>query len=246
MIVGRLAVLAGGLAAALLASGWSHGVALSAGVDGGTITGRVKFVGQAPVNAVIDMGEEPDCKAEYHTPPRTDVVSVNPNGTLANVLVYVKAGLPAEATYPTPTTPVVLDQMGCTYHPHVLAVMVNQPLEIRNSDPLLHNIKSLGKLNRPFNISQPGAGMKLTRAFSAPEVVIPLECNVHGWMHAFLGVFAHPFFAVTGADGTFSLTGLPPGTYTIATWQEKYGAQEATVTIGAGETKTVEVAYTGG
>ncbi|HXQ29192.1 MAG TPA: hypothetical protein VN848_07980, partial [Gemmatimonadales bacterium] len=183
-MLARSAVFAGGLTAALLASGWSHR-GLSAGVDNGTITGRIKFVGQAPTNPIIDMGEEPDCKAKYSTPPRAEIVTVNPNGTLANVLVYVKAGLPAGATYPPPTTPVVLDQLGCTYHPRILGVMVGQPLEIRNSDPLLHNIKSTGKLNRPFNISQPGAGMKLDRTFSTPEVVIPLECNVHGWMHAF-------------------------------------------------------------
>jgi len=245
MIAGRSALLVGGLGLAALALGWSHGAARAA-AGTGTITGRVKFVGQAPPNAAIDMGEEPDCKAKYPTAPRAEVVTVNANGTLANVLVYVKAGLPADATYPAPTTPVVLDQNGCIYHPHVIGVVVNQPLEIRNSDPLLHNIKSLSKLNRPFNISQPGAGMKLTRTFATPEVPIPLECNVHGWMHAFLGVFAHPFFAVTGAEGTFTLSGLPPGTYTIATWQEKYGPQEATVTVGAGETKTVDVTYTGG
>ncbi|HXF96156.1 MAG TPA: carboxypeptidase regulatory-like domain-containing protein [Gemmatimonadales bacterium] len=210
---------------------------------GATITGRVRFTGPKPTNPTIDMSEEPQCKAKYQTPPRAETVVVNPNGTLANVFVYVKSGLPADAKYPTPTTPVVIDQDGCHYRPHVLGVMVGQQLEIRNSDPLLHNIKARGTANRGFNISQPRAGMKTTRTFSRPEVMVALECNVHGWMNAYVGVLPHPFFAVTGTDGAFTIKGLPPGTYTLEAWHEKYGTRTATVTVTGTETKTAEFTF---
>jgi hypothetical protein len=122
--------------------------------------------------------------------------------------------------------------------------MVGQNLEIKNSDPLLHNIKALGKKNRPFNISQPTAGMTTIRTFTAAEVPLPVECNVHGWMHAFVGVLPHPFFASTGAEGTFSIAGLPAGTYTLEAWHEKYGVQTATVTVTGSDTKTADFTYT--
>lgn len=218
---------------------------LRAAQQGGTVSGSVKFVGAAPKNPTIDMSEEPQCAADYKTPPSDPIVVVNPNGTLANVFVYVKSGLPADAKYPTPTTPVVIDQKGCEYHPRVFGIMVNQPLEIRNSDPLLHNIKTRSKQNRPFNISQPTAGMTLTKSFATPEVMLPFECNVHGWMHAYAGVLDHPFFAVTGSDGSFSIKGLPPGTYTIEAWHEKYGTQTATVTVTATGTATADFSYRG-
>lgn len=208
-----------------------------------TVTGEVKFVGKAPANPVIDMSEEPKCRADYTTTPHEEIVVVNPNGTLANVFVYVKSGLPADAVYPPPTTPVVIDQKGCMYHPRVFGIMVGQPLEIENSDPLLHNIKAMGKANRPFNISQPAAGMTTERTFSAREVMLPFECNVHGWMHAHAGVLPYPFFSTTGTDGRFTIKDLPPGTYTIEAWQERYGTRTATVTVQGNETKTVDFTY---
>lgn len=210
---------------------------------GATVTGEVKFVGKAPVNAPIDMSEEPKCRSDYTTIPREQSVVVNPNGTLSEVFVYVKAGLPADAKYPPPSTPVVIDQQGCMYHPRVFGIMVGQTLEIENSDPLLHNIKAMGRANRPFNISQPAAGMKAERTFGAREVMLPFECNVHGWMHAYVGVLPSPFFSTTAADGRFTIRDLPPGTYTIEAWQEKYGAQTATVTVRGTETKTVDFTY---
>src|SRR5213594_1534795 len=136
------------------------------------------------------------------------------------------------------------DEAGCRYHPHVLGILVGQKLAIKNSDGILHNIKAKGVKNRPFNISQP-TNMTSERTFSVPEVMVPLECNVHGWMHAWLGVLPHPFFAVSGADGSFSIKGLPPGTYTIEAWHEKYGTQTATVTVAGSETKTADFSFAG-
>jgi Carboxypeptidase regulatory-like domain len=233
-------VAAGGAVLTLSLAAWTHG--RPARAAGGTISGRIKFTGTKPTMSKIDMSEEPKCKAKYQAPPTDETVVVNPNGTLANVFVYVQTGLPAGYTAPAPSGPVTLDQDGCRYHPHVFGILVGQHLAIKNSDGILHNIKAKGTKNRPFNISQPTT-MTSERTFTAPEVMVPLECNVHGWMHAWLGVLAHPFFAVTGTDGAFTIKDLPPGTYTIEAWQEKYGAKTASVTVTGAETKTVDFTF---
>jgi len=178
------------------------------------------------------MSEEPGCKVKYSMKPHDPVVTVR-DGKLADVLVYVKTGLPAGATPPARTDPVTLEQDGCLYHPRVFAVMVNEPIKIVNADPVLHNIKAVPTVNRGFNISQPTKGMETERAFSQPESAMPLECNVHGWMHAWVFVLPHPYFAVSGADGTFAITGLPAGTYTLEAWHQKLGTRTVTLTVPA-------------
>jgi plastocyanin len=205
----------------------------------GTVSGVIHFAGTAPANPTIDMSEEAACKAKYTTPP-VDSQYVVTNGGLGDVFVYVKSGLPNGATYAPPATPVVIDQRGCEYHPRVFGIQVGQKLEIKNSDPLLHNIKAVPSQNRGFNISQPSEGMTTTRTFNTAEVMVPLQCNVHSWMHAHVGVLSHPFFATSTPDGHYTIKGLPPGTYTIEAWHAKLGAQTTTVTIGAGETKTAD------
>lgn len=206
------------------------------------VSGRVRFTGAVPANPTIDMSEEKVCAAKYTSAP-VDSQYVVRDGGLGNVFVYVKSGLPQGATYPAPTEPVVIDQNGCEYRPRVLGLRVGQALEIRNSDPVLHNIKAVPSKNRGFNISQPSAGMKTTRTFTAEEVPVPFECNVHGWMKGFAGVLPHPFFATTKPDGSFEIRGLPAGTYVIEAWHEKAGTQTTTVTVGAGETKTAELTF---
>ena len=216
--------------------------AAAAPAGGATISGTVKLTGAPPANPKIDMSEEAACKKKYTTPP-TDPVFVVNNGALGNVFVYVKSGLPAGATYPAPTTPVTIDQRGCLYHPRVFGVMVGQPIEILNSDSVLHNIKAVPTANRGFNISQPSAGMKTTRTFNTQEVMVPLQCNVHGWMHAYVGVLSHPFFAVTGEDGSFTIKGLPAGSYTLEAWHEKLGALTAQVTVTENGSATAQFAF---
>lgn len=208
-----------------------------------SIKGTVKLTGQAPQNPTIDMGEEPQCREHYSSPPRDPVVVVSGDGGLANVFVYVKAGLPQGARYTAPTSAVVLDQEGCLYHPRVFGVVTGQKIEIQNSDPLLHNIKSRPTANRPFNISQPTSGMKTERTFSSSEVMVPFECNVHGWMKAYAGVLPHPFFATTGDDGSFTIGNLPAGTYTVEIWHEKFGTKTAEVVVAESETKTADFNY---
>ena len=204
-----------------------------------TVSGIVHLAGDVPKNPAIDMSEEPACRSKHATAP-LDSQYVSSNGGLGNVFVYVKAGLPAGATYAPPAEAVVIEQDGCEYRPRVFGVQAGQKIEIVNDDPVLHNIKAVPTKNRGFNISQPTAGMRTTRTFTTGEVMVPLQCNVHGWMNAHVGVLSHPFFATTTSDGTFSIKNLPPGTYTIEAWHEKLGTQTTTVTVGAGETKTAD------
>jgi plastocyanin len=207
------------------------------------VSGTVSFAGTAPANPTIDMSEEAACKAK-HTGTITDPQVVVKDGKVANVFVYVKSGLPANATYSPPTQGVELDQEGCLYKPRVLGVMAGQNIDIKNSDPVLHNIKAVPKVNRGFNISQPTAGMTSKRKFDRPEQMVPLQCNVHSWMHASVGVMPHPFFATTSEDGRFEIKGLPAGTYEIEAWHEKFGPKTMTVTVSDGETKTADFNYT--
>jgi hypothetical protein len=221
-----------GAAAASDASGGAAGP-----TGDGVVSGVVHFAGTPPANPTVDMTAEPACKAKYTGNPIDSQVVVN-GGGLANTFVYVKSGLPPGAKYPAPATPATIDQKGCEYHPRVFGLQVGQKLEIRNDDPLLHNIKAVPHVNRGFNISQPSAGMTTTRTFDKEEVMVPFQCNVHGWMQAHAGVLSHPFFATSAADGKFTIKGLPAGTYTIEAWHEKLGTQTATVTVGKGESKT--------
>jgi plastocyanin len=202
----------------------------------------MSFSGTAPENPTIDMAEEAECREKHADIPRDPQVVVT-DGMLADVFVYVKSGLPEGAAFTAPSTPAVLDQDGCLYRPRVLGVMVGQDLEIRNSDPLQHNVKAVPANQRGFNISQPRAGMTTTRSFSAPEVMVPLECNVHGWMNAYVGVLEHPYFATSGEDGSFSITGLPDGTYELEAWHEKFGTQTVSVTVSGGGAATAEFAF---
>jgi plastocyanin len=171
-------------------------------------------------------------------------VIVSGDGSLQNVFVYVKDGLGA-LKFPVPATPLVLDQKGCQYRPHVFGVQVGQTIEILNSDNTLHNIHAWPQANAEFNKGQALQGMKDTHVFSTQEVMVPFRCDVHRWMNSFVGVIGHPFFAVTGADGSFQLQGLPPGTYTIEAWHEKFGTKTASVTIGAKESKDVAFSFSG-
>jgi hypothetical protein len=206
------------------------------------VTGSVKFTGAAPANPKIDMTEEPACKSKYTNGPTDPVVVVNKGG-LGGVFISVKSGLPAGAAAAAPTAPVVVDQSGCLYHPRILGVQAKQPIEIRNSDPVLHNIKAVPKKNRGFNISQPTAGMKSTRTFPVAEAAIPFSCNVHGWMKATVFVTENAYFAVTDENGAFSIKGLPAGTYTLEAWHEKFGTKTATVTVPASGAATATFTF---
>lgn len=205
--------------------------AFSSGVShAATISGKAPFEGQAPAAEKLKVDADPNCRLMHPDGLTADSVIVNPNGTLKNVFVYVKEGL-AGKTFETPKTPVVFDQKGCQYSPKVFGIQVNQPLEIVNSDSTLHNVHALSTSNPQFNIGMPIQGMKLKKTFAKPEVMVKIKCEVHPWMSAYAGVLEHPFYAVTGDDGSFSLKDLPPGQYVLEAWHEKYGVQTQSVTI---------------
>jgi plastocyanin len=224
-------------------SGGDGGGDAAAPLGNGSIAGVIDFAGAAPANPAIDMAEEAACLEKYTNGPTDPIVSVA-DGKLASVFVRVTGGLPG-GPYPMPAAAATLDQDGCLYRPRVVGVMVGQDLEITNSDPLMHNIKAVPTENRGFNISQPRAGMTSTRTFRTPEIMVPLECNVHGWMNAYVGVVEHPYFAVSGADGSFTISGLPAGTYQVEAWHETLGTRSGEATVAADGSATLNFTFGG-
>jgi plastocyanin len=201
------------------------------------ISGTVKFDGPAPKAAKIDMSQDPNC-AGSNTAENV-VVS---DGKLANVFVYVKEGL-GNRTFDVPKDAVTLSQAGCRYKPHVLGVMAGQTIKIVNADPTTHNIHPTPKNNRDWNESQAPQAAALEKTFAREEISLPVQCNQHPWMRMFMNVVKNPFYAVSGPDGKFEITGLPPGDYTIAFVQEKLGEQDQKVTLAAKDSKTVDVTF---
>ncbi|HKP13923.1 MAG TPA: hypothetical protein VJZ91_17505 [Blastocatellia bacterium] len=207
--------------------------------DEGAITGKVVFTGAPPELEPLNMTSDAACAASGDTRP--EVVVVN-NGRLKNVFVYVKgAGVDA---YRFPVGgPVTLDQKDCRYVPHMLGVQVGQPLRITNSDRTDHNVHPTPKKNDGFNVSQAHGDAPFERVFAHEEVMIPVQCNQHNWMRANIGVLDHPFFAVTGDDGSFAIKDVPPGEYTLVFWHEVYGEQSVPVSVAARSTVTQDAEY---
>ncbi|MCC7008090.1 MAG: carboxypeptidase regulatory-like domain-containing protein [Acidobacteria bacterium] len=209
----------------------------------GSIAGTIRFEGAPPPREPIRMGSDPACAEQAGPSPQSDAVLVSADGGLQNVFVYIKDGLDPGYRFETPATPVVLDQQGCRYRPRVLGIRVHQPLELANGDLTFHNVHALPKTNAEFNHGLNTRGDRMTHTFDAPEVMVRFKCDVHGWMAAYMGVMAHPFFAVTGADGSFSLQGVPPGTYTVEAWHERFGTRTATVTVAERQAQTIALAF---
>ena len=203
----------------------------------GSVTGTVKFAGAVPPAQTIDMSQDAACKGS-----NTAETYIVDSGNLANAVVYVKDGL-ANYAYPSASDTATVDQDGCKYVPHVLAIRTGQPVKFLNSDPTSHNVHPTPDKNEEWNESQQPKSEPITKQFSQPELMMPVKCNQHPWMKMYLSVFNHPFFSVTGKDGKFELKGLPPGTYTVAVIHEKLGEKTQQVTIGPKESKTAEFAF---
>ena len=196
------------LVAGLVALSMWPGVASAAS----TITGTVTFDGKAPALKPIAMDADPACAKKHTAPVANEALALGSGNTMGNIMVYVSKGLPAGKKFPVPTTPVVIDQNGCQYQPHVMGIMVGQTYKILNSDGVLHNIHTLPQLNTAFNRAMPATLKEVTTTFSKEESIFHVKCDVHPWMSAFIGVYSHPFVSVTGADGTFTSAGVDPGT----------------------------------
>lgn len=209
----------------------------------GTVSGRVTLTGTPPPAQTIRMDGDRRCAAIVPGAKRqTESYVLGPDAALANVFVRVTSGLDGRS-FPVPTTAVVLDQKDCWYLPRVVGVRVGQPFEVLNSDPLLHNVRTNSEVNAPFNQGQPVQGVRFSYTFATEEVMVPVKCDVHAWMNAWVGVVNHPFFAVTGPDGRFSLPNLPAGTYTVEAWHEAAGTTTGTVTVTAQGTATLALSF---
>jgi plastocyanin len=222
-------------------SGWGPAGAAGPADAAATLSGVVKFQGIAPKPKAIDMSSDPNCAKAHPTPATTEEVVVGADNGLANVIVYVSDGL-GDRTFQPPDQPVVLEQKGCEYRPHVLALQTKQKLDVVNADETTHNIHPSPNNNREWNMTQPH-GMPLEQAFAREEIAIPVKCNIHPWMKGYIAVFKHPYFVVSDKKGSFDLKDLPPGSYTITAWHEKLGMLTQKITVGAGETKTLDFTF---
>lgn len=208
---------------------------------GGTITGHVAVKGTFPANPVIRMGMDPVCaKLNAGKRPVQEIVAATADGSLANVFVSLQGTFPPT---PVPSEPVAIDQRACVYVPRVIGARVGQTLQVRNSDEVLHNVHSTSTHGNDFNLSQPKAGMGHRLSLRNAEKMLVITCDIHRWMTTFVGIVDHPYFATSGAEGTFTIANVPPGSYTIQSWHERFGMQTQTVRVTEGATSKVEFTY---
>jgi plastocyanin len=209
--------------------------------NSGTILGTIHFAGKAPERIPIDMAQDPVCSL---APANLTEQYVIENGGLENVLIYIKDGL-GDKAYAPPSTPVVMDQKGCRFVPHVIGVMAGQPVKFTNSDATMHNVHMIPTVstNQAIDVSEGPNSSGDTRTLSAPEFMIPVRCNNHPWMEGFINVVSSPFYTVSGEDGHFTIKGVPPGNYTIVSDHEKLGEKTAAITVSPQRTTLVDITY---
>ena len=209
----------------------------------GTLTGTVVFRGTRPQRRVMSMDSEETCQKLHSGKPVYDEpVLTGKAGGLTDAFVYIKDGL-GDKKFEPPKDPVMIDQRGCLFEPRVLGIRPGQTLDLKNSDPVSHNIHPMPQNNREWNEQQSPGTPDVQHRFARAEVMIPVKCNVHSWMHAWIGVVDHPYFAVTGPDGKFEFKNVPPGDYTIACWHERLGEQKEQVHLDVSGTAAVHFTY---
>jgi plastocyanin len=218
----------------------------SAGAPGktgtGVITGVVRLTGPAPEAAPKhEVGAFAECAKGASAGDRT--LQLGKDGGVRNAFIWVKSGL-APGKYPVPTEPITVDQHACEFEPRVVGVRVGQPIALVNSDAILHNVHGYLGPKTAFNVALPTKGNRAQKTFEKPEVMARLTCDVHAWMRAYAGVLDHPFFAVSDADGNFTIKNLPAGDYTLGVWHERLGGADQKVSLAEGATQTVPVPLT--
>ena len=206
-----------------------------------TVEGIVSFVGQPPERKLIDVGQDPVC-GHLNDKPRLEDVIVS-NGRLANVIVYVKGQTLDSYVFTAPSNAVALAHTECQLSPHMLGIQTGQTLAVYNLDPTTHNTHPMPSLNVEWNQSQQPGAIPLLKQFSRAEVLFPVKCNQHPWEKAYIAVFDHPFFAVSGSDGSFKIAGLPSGDYDLIFWQEKFGEQRAKINLRPNESLTKDISF---
>ncbi|MCH9651085.1 MAG: hypothetical protein K0U98_22875 [Deltaproteobacteria bacterium] len=227
------------LAAVLLAAG---SLLMASVAQAGSVTGKVTYDDRVPKLKPISMGADPSCASKHDGPVYPEVLVIGDNNALANVFVQVKN--PPAGNHSTPSKPVVIDQKGCLYEPHVAGVMVGQPIQFRNSDGILHNVHGLPKENREFNIGMPPTLKEKDQVLNKPEPFFKVKCDVHPWMNSYVAVMTHPYFSVSGKDGSFNIPDLPAGTYEIEAWHEKLGTKKASITVAASGAASTDFSFT--
>jgi plastocyanin len=218
-------------------------LALGAPALAATISGTVTYEGKVPNLKPLAMDADPVCASKHKEAVPNQMLELGSGNTMGNILVNVSSGLPAGKTYPAPKEPVVMDQVGCIYKPHVFVLQQGQALKVLNSDGILHNVHALPKVNSQFNMAMPASRKEAEHVFDKAEEAFPIKCDVHPWMTAWATVSDNPFFSVTKADGKYTISNLPAGTYEITAWHEKLGKKTEKVTVGENDTKTVDFKF---
>lgn len=208
---------------------------------GATVSGTIKFEGDAPKFKEIKMDADPVCATLHKEPVFPQTLLLGEGNTMGNIFVQVKNA--PQGTYTAPADVVVVDQKGCNYEPHVIGVQVGQKVKILNPDGTLHNVHAISKVNPEFNLAMPKFRTEVEKTWDKAESNFALKCDVHPWMTAWMSVMSHPFFSVTKADGKFEIKDLPDGTYEIEAWHEKLGTKKASVTITGGAAQTVDFTF---
>lgn len=209
----------------------------------GSVSGTVKFEGAAPKAKAISMASAASCAKQHETPVMGEAVVLGDNGALQNVVVYLKGDF-SQYAFPPDTTPVKVDQNGCVFIPHVVALMTREPLQVTNSDAVSHNVNAVSERGQGWNQSLTPGAAPLERSFSREEIAIPVKCNIHPWMKFQVAVFSHPYFQVTGKDGSFVLKNVPPGSYTLTAWHELYGSKEQAVVVKPKSEENIAITFT--
>lgn len=209
----------------------------------GTIVGHVRLTGPSPGNPIIRMGMDPACgQLNAGSRPIQAIVVRAADGGLANVLVDLEGTFPSSKP---PAEAVTVEQQKCVYTPRVVGARIGQTLRIKNDDAVLHNVHGVSTAGNDFNFSQPTAGMTRDIVLKGPHVVLRVKCDIHSWMIAYVAVESHPYFSVSGADGSFTIANAPAGRFTIRAWHERYGELTQTVNVQAGKSVTADFAYSG-